>query len=192
MKYWRTVRTAFLLFGILLLISGLVYPLLLTGVAEMAFRHQAHGSLVRDEDGIVVGSELIGQNFTGPFYFEGRQSSTLGSPYNAVQSGGSNLGPSNPALLEEVNTTIRHLETLGMYGPWPSDLVTSSASGLDPHISLDAAFLQVPIIATARGMDEEEVRTLVFEHGESDLFSLENAYVNVLSLNRALDEVDTP
>jgi len=79
-----------------------------------------------------------------------------------------------------------------MYGPWPSDLVTSSASGLDPHISLDAAFLQVPIIAKARGMDEEEVRTLVFEHGESDLFSLENAYVNVLSLNRALDEVDTP
>ncbi|HNQ26156.1 MAG TPA: potassium-transporting ATPase subunit KdpC [Methanoregulaceae archaeon] len=192
MKYWRTVRTALILFTILFLLTGLVYPLLITGVAEMAFRHQAHGSLVRDETGIVVGSELIGQNFTGPFYFEGRQSSTLGSPYNAVRSGGSNLGPSNHALLDEVNTTIRHLETLGMYGPWPGDLVTSSASGLDPHITLDAAFLQVPVIAKARGMNEEEVRALVFENGESDLFALEKAYVNVLSLNRALDEVGTP
>jgi len=190
-NYRKPTRTALILFGILFLLTGLVYPLVITGMAELAFPYQAHGCLVLDERGVVTGSDLIGQNFTGPFYFEGRPSSTQGSPYNAAQSGASNLGPSNPALLNEVNTTIRHLETLGLAGPWPGDLVTSSASGLDPHITLDAALLQVPAVAKARGMSEKEVQTLVNENVESDLFSLDNNYVNVFSLNRALDEGGT-
>ena len=191
MKYRKPAGTALILFGILFLLTGLVYPLVITGIGELAFPYQAHGSLVQDERGVVTGSDLIGQNFTGPFYFEGRPSSTQGSPYNAAQSGGSNFGPSNPALLNEVNTTIRHLETLGLAGPWPGDLVTSSASGLDPHITLDAALMQVPVVAKARGMSEEEVQTLVYEHIESDFFSLDNRYVNVFSLNRGLDERGT-
>jgi K+-transporting ATPase ATPase C chain len=191
-NYRKPARAALILFGILFLLTGLVYPLVITGIAELAFPYQAHGSLVRDEKGVVTGSDLIGQNFTGPFYFEGRPSSTQGSPYNAALSGASNLGPSNPALLNEVNMTIRHFKTLGLAGPWPGDLVTSSASGLDPHITLDAALLQVPAVAKARGMSEEEVRILVYEHIESDLFSLGNNYVNVFSLNRALDEEGTP
>ena len=192
MNHGRSIRTAFILFGILLLLTGLVYPLLVTGVAELAFPYQAHGSLVRDERGVVIGSEIIGQNFTGPLYFEGRPSSTPDASYNAAQSGGSNLGPSNPALLEEVNSTIRHLENLGMGGPWPADLVTSSASGLDPHITLDAALLQVPVVAEARGVSEDQVQALVYENIDPSLFSLENVYVNVFSLNRALDRGDRP
>jgi len=183
------MRIPVLLFGILFLLTGLVYPLVITGIAELAFPYQAHGSLVRDEKGVVIGSELIGQNFTGPLYFESRPSSATDFPYNAAQSGGSNLGPSNPALLGEVNTAIRHFEALGMGDPWPGDLVTSSGSGLDPHISLESALLQVPAVAQARGIGEEEVRKLVYEHIEKDLFSLGNTYVNVFSLNRALDEV---
>jgi potassium-transporting ATPase KdpC subunit len=192
MNHGRSIRTASILFGILLLLTGLVYPLLVTGVAELAFPYQAHGSLVRDESGVVIGSEIIGQHFTGPLYFEGRPSSTMGGSYNATQSGGSNLGPSNPALLEEVNTTIRHLENLGMGGPWPADLVTSSASGLDPHITLDAALLQVPVVAEARGMSEDQVQALVYENIDSGLFALGDVYVNVFSLNRALDRRDIP
>lgn len=192
MNYRKPAKTALILFGILFLLTGLVYPLIITGIAELAFPYQAHGSLVRDGRGVVTGSDLIGQNFTGPFYFEGRPSSTQGSPYNAALSGASNLGPSNPALLNEVNMTIRHLETLGLAGPWPGDLVTSSASGLDPHISLDAALLQVPAVAKARGMSEEDVQILVYDHVESDFFSLDTNYVNVFFLNRALDEEGTP
>lgn len=192
MNYRKPAKIALILFGILFLITGLVYPLVIIGIAELAFPYQAHGSLVRDERGVVTGSDLISQNFTGPFYFEGRPSSTQDSPYNAARSGASNLGPSNPTLSNEVNTTIRHLENLGLAGPWPGDLVTSSASGLDPHITLDSALLQVPAVAKARGMSEEEVQNLVYEHIESDLFSLGNNYVNVFSLNRALDEEGIP
>jgi K+-transporting ATPase ATPase C chain len=191
-NYRIPTRTALILFGILFLLTGLGYPLLITGVAELAFPYQAHGSLIKNEQGIVIGSELIGQNFSGPLYFEERPSSTADVPYNAAQSGGSNLGPSNPALLQKVNTTIQHLEVLGMGGPWPGDLVASSASGLDPHITLDAALLQVPIVAEARGFSKEEVRALVYEHIDPDPFSLDNVYVNVFSLNRALDEEGTP
>jgi len=192
MNYRRSIRTALLLFGIAFLLTGLVYPLFLTGVAGLAFPYQAHGSLVRDEKGVVIGSELIGQNWTGPLFFEGRPSSTPGAPYNAAQSGGSNLGPSNPALVEAVNATIRHLEKQGISGPWPADLVTSSASGLDPHITLDAALVQVPIVADARGMSEADVQALVYEHIDSGFFALGDVYVNVFSLNRALDEVASP
>jgi K+-transporting ATPase ATPase C chain len=191
-NYRKPTRTALILFGILFVLTGLVYPLVITGIAELAFPYQAHGSLVRDEGGVVTGSDLIGQNFTGPFYFGGRPSSTPGAPYNAAQSGGSNLGPSNPDLFEDVNITIRLLESMGMGGPWPGDLVTSSASGLDPHITLDAALLQVPVVAKARGISEEQVRALVYDNIDSSLFSLENVYVNVFSLNRALDRGVSP
>ena len=185
-----SVKTALLLFVVLFLVTGVIYPLLVTGVAGLAFPHQAHGSLVRNGQGEVVGSELIGLNFTGPFYFEGRPSSTPGTPDNAAQSGGSNLGPSNPALFGKVNTTIRHLESLGMEGPWPGDLVTSSASGLDPHLTLDAVVSQVPVVARARGMSEEEVRILVNENIVPNPFFPGNVYVNIFSLNRALDRGD--
>src|SRR5690606_5589505 len=113
------LRTAMLLFCVLLVTTGIAYPLLVTCVAELAFPSQAHGSLVRNGSGAVMGSELIGLPFTGPLYFEGRPSSTPGSPYNAARSGGSNFGPSNPALLEKVNERIRYLEHLGISGPWP-------------------------------------------------------------------------
>lgn len=192
MNYRKPAKTALILFGILFILTGLVYPLVVTGIADVAFPYQAHGSLVRDGRGVVTGSDLIGQNFNGPFYFEGRPSPTPGAPYNAAQSGGSNLGPSNSDLFEDVNITTRHLEGMGMGGPWPGDLVTSSASGLDPHITLDAALLQVPVVAKARGMSEEQVRGLVYENIDSSLFSLENVYVNVFSLNRALDRGGSP
>jgi K+-transporting ATPase ATPase C chain len=188
----RSLRTALLLFGVLFLVTGVIYPLFVTGIAGLAFPYQARGSLVRNESGAVMGSELIGLQFAGPHYFEGRPSSTAGVPYNAAQSGGSNLGPSNPALPGRVNTTIRHLETLGMKGPWPGDLVTSSASGLDPHITLDAALLQVPVVAKARRMDEGTVRTLVYESIVSNPLSPEYEYVNVFALNRALDQRGGP
>ena len=185
---WRKpFRTAILLFIVLFLVTGVIYPLLVTGVAELAFPSLAHGSLIYDDKGDVIGSELIGQNFTGPYYFEGRPSSKPGAPDNAGQSGASNLAPSNPALIEKVNLTILQLESLGMRGPWPGDLVTASASGLDPHITLEAALIQVPVVAKARGMSEDDLRTLVLDHVISSSFSPQNQYLNVFSLNRALD-----
>lgn len=192
MTWQRSLRTAILLFCVVFLITGIAYPLFVTCVAELTFPSQAHGSLVRNGSGAVIGSELIGLPFTGPLYFEGRPSSTPGSPYNAARSGGSNLGPSNPALLESVNDRIRHFENLGISGPWPGDLVTSSGSGLDPHITLDAALLQVPIVAQARGMDEDEVRALVFQNIVPDPLSQGNPYVNVFALNRGLEERGVP
>lgn len=188
----QPLKTALLLFILLFLATGVVYPLLVTGIGELAFPAETHGSLVRDDKGNVMGSELIGIHFTGPAYFEGRPSSTPGSPDNAARSGGSNLGPSNPVLFMNVNQTVRHLEDLGMNGPWPGDLVTSSGSGLDPHISLDAALLQVPTVARARGMPEDAVVTLVYNQVISNPVEPANPYVNVFSLNRALDRRDTP
>lgn len=186
------VRTAILLFGVLLLLTGIIYPLIMTAIAGLVFPYQAHGSLVKDERGATMGSELIGLNFTGPFYFQGRPSATPGNPYNAALSGGSNNGPSNPALLGEANRAIRQLESLGVKGPWPGDLVTSSASGLDPHISLDAALLQAPVVAKARGVAEGQVQALVYRNIVSNPFSPGQEYVNVLSLNRALDRGEFP
>ena len=183
----RPLQTAALLFGVLFLVSGLFYPVLVTGIGEFAFPSQAHGSLVRDRNGTVIGSMLIGRDFAGPYYFQGRPSATPGRPYNAEQSGGSNLGPSNPVLAERVNQTISALGRQGITGPWPGDLVTASASGLDPHITLEAALAQVPAVAEARGMNEEEVRALVLSEVVGRPFPFKPQYVNVLSLNMALD-----
>ncbi|MDD1705978.1 MAG: potassium-transporting ATPase subunit KdpC [Methanoregulaceae archaeon] len=187
MKLPGPLRTAALLFLVLFLVSGVIYPVLVTGIGELAFPAQAHGSLVRDKNGTVIGSMLIGQDFAGPFYFQGRPSATQGSPYNAGQSGGSNLGPSNPVLAERVNQTLGSLGRQGISGPWPGDLVTASASGLDPHITLEAALAQVPSVASARGMNEEEVRALVLSEVTRSPFLFHPPYVNVLTLNRALD-----
>ncbi len=141
-----SIRTAVKLFGLLFILTGIIYPFILMLIATTAFSDQAHGSLILEDNGTVIGSKLIGQNFSLPRYFQSRPSATTGSAYNAGSSGGSNLGPTNPVLLEQVTLRIRFLQNLGVSEPIPSDLVTTSASGLDPHISLEAALLQVPVI----------------------------------------------
>jgi K+-transporting ATPase ATPase C chain len=180
--------TAAKVFGILFILTGLIYPLVIMGIASIAFPYQAHGSLVVGPNGNVVGSEIIGQNFTLPHYFESRPSATAETPYNSARSGGSNLGPTNPLLILEVSARIERLHDLGISGPIPSDLVTASGSGLDPHLSLDAALLQVPVIARERNVDEAEVRNLVLSYLEQDSWLFAQPYVNIFSLNRALDE----
>lgn len=186
----RSFMTALKLFGILFLLTGILYPVAVLFVAEAIFPFQAHGSLVRNEGGAIIGSELIGQNFATPDYFRGRPSATQESAYNAASSGGSNLGPTNPVLIERVALRVRLLKDLGINGSIPSDLVTASASGLDPHISLEAALVQVPAIASARHLEEDRVRDLVYAESIQDPIPFSQPYVNVLSLNRALDQID--
>lgn len=183
----ETLMRAVLLFALLAAVTGVAYPLAVTLIAGAAFPFQAHGSLVTGDDGEVIGSVLIGRNFTPPFYFQGRPSATPLAPYNASHSGGSNLGPTNPILLEQVAERVQALREAGVAGPVPADLVMASGSGLDPHISLDAALVQVPAVAKARGLPEEEVRSLVMAEAVGSPFA--GTYVNVLSLNRALDRL---
>lgn len=178
-----SLKKASLLFTVLFIITGLVYPLAVTLISELAFPSQAHGSLILDNNNRVIGSTLIGQNFTGPQYFQSRPSA---SGYDAASSGGSNLGPTNPALLKLVADRTGTLRAAGITGPIPSDLVTASASGLDPHLSLESALVQVPAVAKARNLPEAEVRALVISESVNSPFT--GQYVNVLSLNRALDE----
>jgi K+-transporting ATPase ATPase C chain len=182
------LKTAVKVFGILFILTGMIYPLTIMGITTIVFPSQAHGSLIVDSEGTVVGSELIGQNFSLPRYFQSRPSATPDFPYNAASSGGSNLGPTNPLLLSTIAARIAHLRDLGISGPIPSDLVTTSASGLDPHLSLDAALLQVPVVAQGRKADEREVRDLVLSHTVNDTWFFAQPYVNVFSLNRALDD----
>jgi K+-transporting ATPase ATPase C chain len=183
----NSLATAAKLFAIFFILTGLIYPLTIMVIATTAFPYQAHGSLIVEPDGTMVGSALIGQNFSLPRYFQGRPSATSDAPYNAASSGGSNLGPTNPLLLSEVAERIMTLRDLGISGPIPSDLVTTSASGLDPHLSLDAALLQVPLVARERNVSEADVRNLVFSQAVDQL-PFAQPYVNILSLNRALDE----
>ena len=184
----RPALTAILIFT---LMTGVIYPLAVTGVAQLVFPHQANGSLiVRNSQ--TVGSDLIGQQFDNPKYFWGRLSATGPFPYNAAASSGSNLGPSNPALLDAVKTRIAALKTADPTNtqPIPVDLVTASGSGLDPDISVAAALYQVPRVARARGMNEAAVITLVNQHTEGRQFGfLGEPRVNILKLNLALDEV---
>jgi potassium-transporting ATPase KdpC subunit len=182
-------RPAIVLFVALTLITGLLYPLAVTGIAQIAFPAQANGSLVV-RDGHAVGSSLIGQSFGDPKHFWSRPSATSPMPYNAANSGGSNVGPSNPALAEAVKARIVALRSAdpGHTGPVPVDLVTTSASGLDPHISRAAADYQVPRVARLRGLSEAQVRTLVDQHTEGALLGfIGEPRVNVLQLNLALD-----
>ncbi|MGV3726909.1 potassium-transporting ATPase subunit KdpC [Hydrogenophaga sp.] len=183
------LRPALVLFVLLSVVTGLLYPWLVTGVAQIAVPQQANGSLI-ERDGKVIGSALIGQAFTQPGHFWGRPSATSPTPYNAAASGGSNLGPTSPALAEAVQARIAALRTAdpGNTATVPVDLVTASASGLDPHISLAAAQYQVPRVARARGLPADAVSALVAQHTEGVwLGFLGEPRVNVLALNLALD-----
>jgi K+-transporting ATPase ATPase C chain len=185
------IRPAIMSLLVLTVLTGLIYPLVVTGLAQALFPHQANGSLIV-RDGKVIGSELIGQHFDQPKYFWGRPSATAPYPYNAAASSGSNLGPTNPALIEAVKARIAALRTAdpSNTAPIPVDLVTASASGLDPHISPASAAFQVRRVARARQMDEAAVRDLVARHTEGrQLGFLGEARVNVLKLNLALDAV---
>ncbi len=184
------LRPAAVLLGLFTLLTGVAYPLAVTGAAQAIFPTQANGSLLRNGSE-VVGSRLVGQAFDEPGYFWGRPSVTAPSPYNAGASTGSNLGPTNPALADAVRERIERLrqaDAAAVATPVPVDLVTASASGLDPDISPAAALYQVPRVARARGLGEEQVRALVQRHIESRTFGLlGEPRVNVLRLNLALD-----
>ena len=196
----REIRPAIVVLVALTLITGLAYPLAMTGIAEVIFPKQAQGSLI-EQDGKVIGSALIGQVFTDDKYFHGRPSATTApdpndstktvpAPYNAANSGGSNLGPSNKALIDRVQGDIDTLKKENPNAPVPQDLVTTSASGLDPHISPEAALFQVPRIAKVRNLPEDRVRQLVVDNTEGRLFGfLGEPRVNVLQLNLALDHL---
>jgi K+-transporting ATPase ATPase C chain len=183
------IRTSFVMLLILTALTGVAYPLVVTGVAQVVFPAQANGSLVV-RDGRPVASSLVGQSFTGARFFWGRPSATSPTPYNAASSGGSNLGPLNPSLRSNVRSRI---DDLRRYDPnlksFPVDLVTASGSGLDPHISPAAAEVQVPRVARARGESEDVIRRLVSRHTEGrQLGLLGEPRVNVLLLNLALEE----
>jgi K+-transporting ATPase ATPase C chain len=196
----REIRPAIVVLLALTLITGLAYPLAMTGIAKVIFPYQAQGSLV-ESDGKVVGSALIGQEFDSDKYFHGRPSATtttdpndstktVPAPYNAANSGASNLGPSNKALIDRVQGDIDTLKKENSAVPVPADLVTTSASGLDPHISPEAALFQVARIAKARNLPEDRIRQLVADHTEGRLLGLlGEPRVNVLLLNLALDHL---
>jgi len=185
----RQLKIALIFLGIFTVITGIVYPLFVTGIAQAFFHRQANGSLITD-NGTNAGSELIGQPFSDPKYFWGRLSATAPFPYNASASSGSNYGPSNPALREAVQARIDALKAVdpGNIQPIPVDLVTFSASGLDPDISVAAADYQIPRVARYRGLGEQQVKVLVNQFTEGRQFGiLGEPRVNVLKLNLALD-----
>lgn len=191
------LRPALVMLAALTVLTGLAYPLALTGLAQLLLPHQANGSLVV-LDGKTIGSELIGQNMTGPGWFHGRPSATttadpadadktIPAPYNPMASGGANLGPTSKALADRVAADAAALRTENPNTPLPADLLTTSASGLDPHISPEAARFQIPRIAKARNLDAATLRTLVDNHTETPLAGLlGEPRVNVLALNLAL------
>ena len=195
----REVRPAIILVVALTLITGLVYPLFMTGIAEVIFPRQAQGSLI-EKDGKVVGSALIGQVFASDRYFHGRPSATnapdpkdptktVDAPYNAVNSMGSNYGPTSRALVDRIKADLEKLKAENPSTPVPQDLVTTSGSGLDPDISPEAALFQVPRVAKARNMPEDRLRQLVQEQTNARLLGLlGEPRVNVLLLNLALDQ----
>lgn len=190
----KELKPALLMLALLTVVTGVAYPLLVTGVAQGLFPHQANGSLI-EQDGTVVGSELVGQPFSDPKYFWSRPSATGPVPYNAGASSGSNQGPLNPALADAVKARIEALKAAdpGNTARIPVDLVTASGSGLDPHISPAAAIYQVERVARARGLDADALHALVAKHTEGrQLGVLGEPRVNVLTLNLALDRLAKP
>jgi K+-transporting ATPase ATPase C chain len=188
---FERVQTAVVLLAVLAFLTGVVYPLAMTGIAQLFFPVRANGSIIV-KNGKPVGSALIGQYFYDPKYFRGRPSATYPYPYNASSSSGSNQGQSNPSLIEAVRERTSRLKAVDPENdkPIPVDLVTASASGLDPHISPAAAQYQVKRVAAARGMDERKVQDLVAANVEQRLFGiLGEPRINVLKLNLALDEM---
>ena len=188
----RQIRTASMLLLFLTILTGIIYPALVTVLAQVVFPHQANGSQI-DRGEEFIGSELIGQSFSEPRYFWGRLSATQPFPYNAAASSGSNYGPMNPALKEAAQSRMDALETDGNEkGEVPVDLVTSSASGLDPHITLASAKFQISRVASARRMTEDKLRELVGQYTEGRQWGVfGEPHVNVLRLNLALDDMQT-
>lgn len=188
------LKPALLMLALLTVVTGGIYPLVVTGVAQGVFPHQANGSLI-EQDGKVAGSELVGQPFSAPKYFWSRPSATGPVPYNGGASSGSNQGPTNPALAEAAKARIQALRAAdpGNTAPIPVDLVTASGSGLDPHISPAAAEYQASRVARIRGLDVAAVRALVARHTEGRTYGvLGEARVNVLGLNLDLDRQTRP
>lgn len=184
-----SLRPAIVLFALLTLLAGIIYPLVVTLLARAMFPRQASGSLI-ERNGHVIGSTLIGQNFSEPGHFWGRPSATTPQPYNGLGSTGSNLGPLNPALTDAIKARLAALRAAdpGNTAPVPVDLVTASGSGLDPHISVAAAEYQAARVARARGLPLERVRALIAAHTEGRLLGvLGEPRVNVLELNLAVD-----
>jgi potassium-transporting ATPase KdpC subunit len=191
------LKPALILFAFLTVLTGILYPLAVTGVAQVAFPKQANGSLI-DRDGTLAGSTLIGQDFSSPQYFWGRPSATSGSPYTPFDahaltgSSGSNLGPLSKILVDTVQGRVDALQAAdpGNPLPIPIDLVTASASGLDPHISVAAAYYQIPRVARLRGLNQADVAALVDQYTEGRTFGLLGELrVNILLLNLALDAI---
>jgi K+-transporting ATPase ATPase C chain len=186
------IRPALTLFVLLTVVTGLLYPGLVTLIGQVVLGHQANGSLIRDASGTVIGSELIGQTWTGDRYFWGRPSATSPNPNNPASSSGSNLGPTNPALLEQIGKRITDMKKAhpDQEGAVPIDLVTASASGLDPHISPAAAEYQAGRVAKSRGLSREDIRKVIADNTEDRTFgTLGEPCVNVSRLNRALDAI---
>ena len=187
----KHLRPALVLLFLFTIITGVLYPLMITGITQVIFPEKANGSLLK-KNGKILGSELIGQPFSSPKYFWSRPSATAPVAYNAAASTGSNYGPLNPALLDAVQKRVKDLKNADPSNtkPVPIDLVTASASGLDPHISVAAALYQLPRVARKRGISDEKVRTLVDKFTEErQLGFLGEPRVNVLKLNLALDEI---
>ena len=193
----KELRPAIVVLLALTLITGIIYPLAMTGIAQLVFPYQANGSLLHDKDGKIIGSELIGQNFTSPKYFQGRPSVTTGTdakgnsvsqPYNAANSYASNLGPTSKALIDRVTADTAKLKAENPAQPVPVDLITTSGSGLDPDITPAAAYFEVPRVAKARNLPEDQIRQLVADHIEGRFLGIfGEPHVNVLKLNLALD-----